>query len=126
LTYCLHDTFRAEDIDSHSGVVKLQGTSPFYLELSLHNLATGEIRKERVQLLQDEWRVELPDYRFDTVGSYMLMIDSVWDGSTCKQDVDALGINSLLIDVAETAAIVPMERREDYCVGDILRFQLEG
>jgi nucleoporin POM152 len=126
LTFCLYDSFRTEDMDANSGVISLHGTSPFYLELSLHNLATGETRKERVKLLQEEWRVELPDYRFQTVGSYMLMIDSVWDASGCEQEAELSGFRTLLIDVAETAAIVPLERREDYCVGDMLRFQLEG
>jgi nucleoporin POM152 len=126
LTYCLYDSLRAEDINARSGVISLYGTSPFYVELSLHSLATGETRKERVKLLQEEWRVELPDYRFETVGAYMLVIDSVWDASACEQEVELLGFTSLLIDVAEMGAIVPLERREDYCVGDMLRFQLEG
>jgi nucleoporin POM152 len=126
LTYCLHDKFRAEDLGAHSGVIQLLGRSPFYLDLSLHNLATGETKRDRIQLLQNEWRVELPDYRFETVGSYMLVIDSVKDASSCEQEENVLGTNSLFIDVAESAAIVPFERREEYCVGEILRFQLEG
>ena len=126
LTYCLHDNFRAGDLSAHSGVIQLHGRSPFYLDLSLHNLATGESRKDRIQLLQNEWRVELPDYRFETVGSYMLVIDSVRDASSCNREEEVSGISSLFIDVAETAAIVPFERRTEYCVGEMLRFQLEG
>lgn len=126
LVYCLHDTFRSEDMESRSGIISLHGMSPFYLELTLHDLASAEVHKERVKILKEEWRVELPDYKFDTVGSYMLTIDSVWDASSCKQEVDKLGFTSIIVDVAESAAIMPMERTGDHCVGDLLKFQLEG
>jgi len=56
----------------------------------------------------------------------MLTIDSVRDASSCEREVEAFGINTLFIEVAETAAIVPFERRDEYCVGEMLRFQLEG
>jgi len=70
--------------------------------------------------------VNVPGYKFSSVGSTLITIDSVQDSSPCSQaELDSLK-SSLWVDVAETAAIVPFDRREDYCEGDILSFQLEG
>jgi len=44
----------------------------------------------------------------------------------CQPSPVESGSQSFRVDVAETAAIVPFERREDFCVGDVLHFQLEG
>ncbi|KIK12640.1 hypothetical protein PISMIDRAFT_18596 [Pisolithus microcarpus 441] len=33
---------------------------------------------------------------------------------------------SIWIDVSKTAAIIPLEKTKDFCVGDIIQFKLEG
>jgi len=50
----------------------------------------------------------------------------VTDTSNCDQAALDPLLRSIWIDVAETAAIIPFERREDICVGEVTQFQLEG
>ncbi|KZT44453.1 hypothetical protein SISSUDRAFT_1038969 [Sistotremastrum suecicum HHB10207 ss-3] len=126
LTYCLNDAFVPTHDAPSDGTIVLTGIPPFFLELSLMNLGSGEVRKERVQLLEQEWKMSIPDFVFSTGGPHRITIDSVADDSGCSQaDVDAES-QTLWIDVAETAAIVPFDRRQDFCVGELLQFQLEG
>jgi len=104
----------------------LTGTPPFSVELTIKNLASSEVRTEKFRTSDTEWKLSVPDYRFDTVGPHVITIDAVHDASKCAQAEPDVARRSLWVDVAETAAIIPLERRGDYCVGDVLNFQLEG
>jgi nucleoporin POM152 len=126
LTFCLYDTFVPRSTPGNTGIIALSGKPPFYLELSIQSLATGEIHKERVQTNDRRWTVAVKNYKFRTVGAYTVTIDSVLDSSRCSEDVSPHGSRVIVVNVAETAAIVPFDRRTDYCVGDKMRFQLEG
>ncbi|OBZ79799.1 hypothetical protein A0H81_01490 [Grifola frondosa] len=90
---------------------RIEGTPPFKLELSIRNLAASSIHTEVVECTIRRggltYVVFVPLYRA------------------------ALGVpdpshRSIWVDVAETAAIIPFDRRVDYCVGDAIQFQLEG
>ncbi|KAH9920261.1 uncharacterized protein BXZ73DRAFT_91987 [Epithele typhae] len=98
LTFCLNDALSATDAPNGDGVVVLEGTPPFQLTISIRNLAAS-------------------NYSFNSVGPHQITLDSVRDAPRTR---------AVWADVAETAAIVPFSRREDYCVGDSIPFQLEG
>ncbi|KIJ53452.1 hypothetical protein M422DRAFT_241697 [Sphaerobolus stellatus SS14] len=126
VSYCLHDDFVHRGDLSTDGVVVMQGTPPFVLELSVKNLASSEIHKEILETPLHEWKLEIPQYVFRTVGPHLVTIDYIRDASNCPHaDLDAVR-RQLWVDVAESAVIVPFDRREDYCVGEALQFQLEG
>ncbi|KAI6120638.1 hypothetical protein EDD16DRAFT_1692102 [Pisolithus croceorrhizus] len=109
LSYCLND--------SPDGTILLDGTPPFQLQLSIKNLAANKVRVEHIEVNDRIWRLNLPSYYFTSVGPYQVTIDSA--------TVDPLH-RSVWIDVAETAAIIPLEKKKDFCVGDIIQFELEG
>lgn len=70
--------------------------------------------------------VNLPFYHFDSMGPILITIDNVKDSSACaERDVERSG-RYIWVDVAETAAIVPFDRKTDFCVGEPVSFQLEG
>ena len=126
VSYCLNDAFTYRGDLSTDGIVVMRGTPPFVLELSIKNLASSEIYKEVVETPLHEWRLDIPMYTFRTVGPHLVTIDSIRDASGCPHsDLDVVR-RQLWIDVAESAVIVPFDRREDYCVGEALQFQLEG
>ncbi|KAH7886081.1 hypothetical protein F5I97DRAFT_1937005 [Phlebopus sp. FC_14] len=126
LSFCLNDVLVPRDRLSSDGTIVLEGTPPFEVQLSIKNLAASKVRKETVQIVDKTWRLELPSYYFTSIGPYQVSIDSVQDSSRCEQaELDPLR-RSIWIDVAETAAIIPLEKGRDYCVGDVTQFQLEG
>jgi nucleoporin POM152 len=106
-------------------VLVLSGTPPFTLSIAVRNLAEGETHHAQIITHDREWAVNIPDYLFRTIGPHVVAIEKVRDASKCDE-LSGAGERSLWIDVAETAAIIPLERRVDYCVGDVLNFQLEG
>lgn len=70
--------------------------------------------------------MNLPDHLLSTVGPTSVTIERVVDSSPCGEiEVDPL-MRTVWIEVAETAAIMPFDRRSDYCVGEVMSFQLEG
>ena len=126
LSYCLSDALDARDAPNGDGVVLLEGTPPFQLTLSVRALAASEVHTETVEVWEHAWRVHLPGYAFRAIGAHQLTLEGVRDASRCAQVAPDPLARALWVDVAETAAIVPFSRREDYCVGDAIPFQLEG
>ncbi|TFK36998.1 hypothetical protein BDQ12DRAFT_234110 [Crucibulum laeve] len=126
MTYCLNDMFTSLDASSGDGVIMLDGTPPFILTLTIKDLAASQVDKKAVEILENVWKVDLPSYTFRSIGPHLVGIESVSDSSSCAQtDLDPL-YSSVWVDVAETAAIIPFDRREDICVGEVSQFQLEG
>ncbi|KAI9068689.1 hypothetical protein FKP32DRAFT_1587461 [Trametes sanguinea] len=126
LSYCLNDAFEVHDYADGNGVILLEGTPPFQLQVSVRNLAASEVYTETIELHDSSWRVNLPNYSFRSIGPHQVTIESVQDASHCEQVAPDPLYRSIWVDVAETAAIIPFSRREDYCVGDVIPFQLEG
>lgn len=126
MTYCLYDAFVPLDSTSADGIILLEGAPPFTVTLSIKNLAASQIKMERVVVSSNAWKIDLPSYSFMAVGAHIVTIESVTDASNCAQSTSDPLYSSIWVDVAETAAIIPFERREDICVGGISQFQLEG
>lgn len=70
--------------------------------------------------------VDFPDYSLDTIGPTLVTIESMKDSSPCPEADSSNLLRTSWIDVAETAAVVPLDRKEDYCVGEPISLQLEG
>jgi nucleoporin POM152 len=125
LTYCLNDALTPHD-NTADGLVQLSGTPPFQAHLSIKNLAASEVYHETVVLNDPTWKLNIPMYNFKSIGPHVVTIESIQDASGCEQAAPDPLFKSIWVDVAETAAIVPFDRKEHYCVGDVSRFQLEG
>jgi len=126
MAYCLNERFTPLDNLSSDGVVVFEGTPPFTLTMTIKNMMSSETETVIVQTNDYHWKIDLPEYEFGFVGAHQVIIKSVSDASSCEHaTLDPLS-TSLWVDVAETAAIVPFDRRDDFCVGDVALFQLEG
>jgi nucleoporin POM152 len=96
------------------------------LELSVKNFVSSQVEFLEFEVLDNVWTVNLPQYEFKSIGSYLVTILSIKDASHCvAASLDPL-TSATWVDVSETAAISPLDHRKDYCVGDISHFQLEG
>ncbi|KAL1708824.1 hypothetical protein EV121DRAFT_196368 [Schizophyllum commune] len=126
MSYCVNDALTAQNFASDDGLVLLEGTPPFTLTLDVGKLGTSDRETVVVTVNEYAWKLSLPDYHFKSVGTHRVSIQSIADASGCAHVPLDPFQTSLNIDVAETAAIVPFDKREDLCVGDITQFQLEG
>lgn len=126
LPYCLNDRFVPLDPLSIDGVVLFQGTPPFTVTISIKNLAASQAETITVTTTDFSWKLDLPSYAFQSVGPHLVTIDTVLDASKCAQAALDPSFSTVWVDVAETATIIPFDRREDFCVGDVSQFQLEG
>ncbi|KAK7064112.1 hypothetical protein R3P38DRAFT_2822500 [Favolaschia claudopus] len=126
LAYCLSDAFVAQDPLSLDGLIVFEGQPPFRLEFSIKNYGTSHVEILTTETVETSWKIDLPSYEFKSIGPHLVVLKSVSDASNCPQaPLDPLS-SSIWVDVAETAAIIPVGRREHYCVGDVSQFQLEG
>lgn len=127
MSFCLNDALSSrEALSNDGGVIQLDGTPPFRLALSVRNLAASQVYKETVEVHDKTWRLHLPSYQFTSIGPHQITIESVEDSSHCEQtELNPLR-RSIWVEVAESAAIVPFDKRVDFCVGDVTQFQLEG
>ncbi|TDL28053.1 hypothetical protein BD410DRAFT_782006 [Rickenella mellea] len=126
LSYCLDDAFGTRDSLATEGMIIMEGKPPFLLQLSIKNLAASEVHHQTIEIWDSHWQIDLPNYTFQSIGPHLVTIDSVSDASRCEPVVADPLKQSIWVDVAETAAIVPFDRREHFCVGDVTQFQLEG
>jgi len=126
LQYCLNDALVPLDSSQQDGTIVFEGSPPFTLTLSIKNIAASHINKQTITVPTNMWRLNLPSYSFTSIGPHLVTLETVTDSSGCEQAaLDPLH-RSIWIDIAETAAIIPFEKREDICVGDVTQFQLEG
>ncbi|KAJ7925924.1 hypothetical protein B0H13DRAFT_1973892 [Mycena leptocephala] len=126
MAYCLTDAFVVQDPLSLDGLILFEGTPPFRLGLSIKNYGTSHVETMTIETFESSWKIDIPSYEFKSIGPHLVVLESVSDASSCPQaPLDPLS-SSVWVDVAETAAIIPFDRREHYCVGDVSQFQLEG
>ncbi|KAF9454153.1 hypothetical protein P691DRAFT_798413 [Macrolepiota fuliginosa MF-IS2] len=126
MTYCQNDALTPLDPSSNDGILLFEGTPPFTLTLTVKDVAASHPESQTIEVHDHIWKLSLPSYQFKSIGPYLVIIESVTDASNCAQSALDPMFSSIWIDVAETAAIIPFERREDICVGDVAQFQLEG
>ncbi|KAF8885158.1 hypothetical protein BD779DRAFT_1471742 [Infundibulicybe gibba] len=72
------------------------------------------------------WKPQLPSYMFRDAGLHSLTIETLIDGSNCLHSEIHPSWKSILINVEPTAAIIPLDHRGHYCVGETAHFHLEG
>ena len=126
MSYCLNSALVPRDAFTTDGQIQLSGTPPFELQLSIKNLATSKVDTEIIRVPGKTWTVSLSSYIFESIGPHSITIESVQDASRCDQATSDPLHRSIWVDVAETAAIIPFNGRETFCVGEVSQFQLEG
>jgi len=105
--------------------VKLTGKAPFDLELSVRRPASNRVESFPIRVKSNEWTLDLP-YEVKDVGRHEVTISSVQDATGCAWDLSERDVLSTMVEVVESARIVPVDHETDLCVGDTLDFLLQG
>ena len=115
-------------LDSHlsgNARVKLSGKAPFTLDLAVRKPASSQVDSFTVDITTHDWTLDLP-YEVRDVGRYEVTITAVKDSSGCDWQLDEKDTLSTLVEVVESARIVPVSQEKDLCAGDTLDFLLQG
>ncbi|KAG9019121.1 hypothetical protein FRB90_006189 [Tulasnella sp. 427] len=126
LSYCVGNKLSARDAHGDGGIVVLNGQAPFHLTVAIKNFANNHVERRTIEVKEHSWKVDFPDYALKTIGPTLVTIESMKDSSPCPEADPTNLLRSVWIDVAETAAVVPLDRKQDYCVGEPISLQLEG
>ena len=105
--------------------VQLSGKAPFAVELSVRKPASSKVDTFTVDVGGHEWTLDLP-YEVKDVGRYEVTITGVKDSSGCDWQLNEKDALSTLVEVVESARIVPVSQEKDLCAGDTLDFLLQG
>lgn len=126
--------------------LKLVGQAPFDVELEIGSPATSSSNKRFTvrDIKTNDWPVELPDYQMTLAGKHEIKVISVRDAKGCKGTVDRSAFTKekskddfalvrqqqqspmAVVDVLESASIIPARAGKDVCVGENLDFILQG
>ncbi len=124
-SFCLNDNFTASK--SRDNKVVLRGQPPFTLDIEVFGPGTNKPIKHTIEGIMDrEWPIALEDYTFDRSGTFVVSVVGVRDGSQCTAEVTEDDVKTMVVEVVEPAQIMAVDRREHYCVGDMLEFKLQG
>lgn len=115
-------------LDSHivsDAKIKLVGKAPFNLGLSVRRPGSSRLETYDITVKGHEWTLDLP-YEARDVGRHEVAITSFRDSSRCEWDRRQGDVLSTIVEVVESARIVPVNSVKDLCVGDTLDFLLQG
>ncbi|KIR32535.1 hypothetical protein I352_04960 [Cryptococcus deuterogattii MMRL2647] len=105
--------------------ILLKGQGPWILSLSVRKPASTSITTHSVTVTHPEWTVSLRQVLTD-IGRYEVAITKVEDVSGCEWVSGETDELRSVVEVVESARIVPVDEKEDLCVGDSLDFLLQG
>ncbi|ORY24076.1 hypothetical protein BCR39DRAFT_548028 [Naematelia encephala] len=105
--------------------IKLTGKAPFSLLMAVRKPASSHHAQYQVEVPGHEWTLDLPLLLSD-VGRHEVSIVSVSDASGCAHIVHESDRLNTIVEVVESARIVPVDNVQDLCVGDNLDFLLQG
>ncbi|TIB58503.1 hypothetical protein E3P78_03893 [Wallemia ichthyophaga] len=132
-SYCLGDVLAPREHathPTHTPLIELHGTAPWVLDLEVVEEGGAHARRVSVRDIREPlWALDLSPLRLLAFGAHRISIVGVHDASACVADggeESSAHRRSTLIDVAESATVVPRARAEDVCVGDSMDFQLGG
>lgn len=105
--------------------IKLNGKAPFELSLAVRKPASTSVKEYKVTVENKDWTLDLP-HTLTEVGRHEVSLVSVQDASGCLQEVHDSDRLTTIVEVVESAKIVPVGQQGDLCVGDTLDFLLQG
>lgn len=105
--------------------VRFQGKAPFTLNLAVRKPGSAEIVQFPVVSETHEWALDLP-FVTTEIGRHEISIVGMSDSGGCEWIVHDQDRLSTVVEVVESARIVPITQVEDLCIGDRLDFLLQG
>ncbi|KAI9928067.1 hypothetical protein MW887_002919 [Aspergillus wentii] len=118
--------FCKEDVSGEEVVpITLEGTPPFSLEINIkhHSNAKPEI-VTIPNINTNRHNLPIPRRHLD-LGQHVVSIHKVRDARGCQRTTEH-DVSSVRVAVSDVPAIVPLESKVDYCVGERISFSLSG
>lgn len=106
--------------------IYLEGKAPFDVQLAVRKPASVHVDTYDVTINKNEWTLELPAHTLQDIGRHEVSISKMSDRTGCEWIIHDLDRLSTIIEVVESARIVPVTQEWDLCVGDTLEFELLG
>ncbi|SNX85770.1 probable Nuclear pore membrane protein [Melanopsichium pennsylvanicum] len=118
-------------------VLKLQGQAPFTITFEVASSSSpsagaGAYRFTRSGIKGHEYKLDLSkdEFAFSTKGLWSIRVMQVTDANNCQsapvQNSYKQDDRAMVIEVTETADIAAVSAREDYCIGEMVEFALQG
>ncbi|SPO28393.1 probable Nuclear pore membrane protein [Ustilago trichophora] len=120
--------------------LKLQGQAPFTVMFEVVSASSastssgaGTYRFTRSGIKGHEYKLDLSkdEFAFSSKGLWSIRVVQVTDANNCQfapqlQNGKQQDDKAMMIEVAETADIAAVSTREDYCIGEMVEFSLQG
>ncbi|KAJ1023153.1 hypothetical protein NDA16_003306 [Ustilago loliicola] len=123
-------------------VLKLQGQAPFTVTFEVVSASsssaaasgTGAYRFTRSGIKTNEYKLDLnkDEFAFNSKGLWSIRVVQLTDANDCQSALvheskrPGQDDKAMVIEVAETADIAAVSTREDYCIGELVEFSLQG
>lgn len=105
--------------------IRMTGKAPWTIKLAVRAQASTRVSDYSVTSDEAEWTLDLP-YQTTAIGRHEISIVGLSDASGCEWETHPQDQLSTVIEVVESARIVPVTQVQDVCVGDRLDFLLQG
>lgn len=124
LNFCLGERFVAPRGQAQ---IEFEGQAPFTATFDVREPGSRTGKHITIRDISTRhWQFELPDYEFRNQGLHHIHLIGMTDSSGCTYEPSERGTHHLTAEVVEPARIVAVDKQQDYCVGDLLDFRLQG
>ncbi|KAM5486142.1 hypothetical protein MaudMau93_005216 [Microsporum audouinii] len=116
---------KEEEQEDETIPILLEGVPPFTLELAVkhHSNAKPELLSIP-NINSNRYALPVPRQYLD-LGQHVISIRKVRDSRGCQRATEFDG-SSIRVSISDVPTILPLESREDYCVGERISFSLSG
>ena len=118
--------FCKEDVGGEEFIpITLEGTPPFSLEITIRHHSNAKPEVVSIpNINSNRHNLPIPRRHLD-LGQHVVSIHKVRDAHGCQRNVE-YDPSSIRVAVSDVPAIIPLESKVDYCVGERLSFSLSG
>lgn len=118
--------FCKEDVTGEEFIpITLEGKPPFSLEITIKHHSNAKPEAVTIpNINSNRHNLPIPRRHLD-LGQHVVSIHKIRDAHGCQRNVE-YDPSSIRVAVSDVPAIIPLESKVDYCVGERLSFSLSG
>ncbi|KAI9738262.1 MAG: hypothetical protein M1834_008760 [Cirrosporium novae-zelandiae] len=111
--------------DDEAIPIQFSGIPPFFLEIGIKHITSAKPEIISIPNINTErYNFHIP-HQYLATGQSLVTIRKVRDTLGCQRRSEYEG-SSVRVHVSDIPSIIPLESREDYCVGDFISYTLSG
>lgn len=101
------------------------GKAPFSVELTVHHEATGKYEKVSLEGIKEKKHFLRDVYQGLGLGKHTVTLNSVSDANGCGRKINKAD-ERVQISVSDVPSVAEINSKTDYCVGERIKFNLNG